>query len=276
MDAHTQEEVGVVSGVTQQILTVLSQQLSIQVLGDYGVSSRPITGHSRFKKHESKVDPRYMELMVNIFGDPSFFDLVGAFATRCNIYLQHPERCDRNVPYRNPHCLSLEDGRELMTYDLRDPLRVASTAAINVTEYAIDVLLDARQQERLPEAATPSALRTPLYRHQAQALTFMMRRETGWAMDGHHMDIWKQEIDNQGGMVYCNSITGQKQVRPPEQFRGGLLIDAPGLGKSLSIIALVSTDLSRPDISSQPLGHISRTLLIVPKSCKSGIYLLST
>ncbi|KAL9583667.1 MAG: hypothetical protein Q9212_002571 [Teloschistes hypoglaucus] len=95
---------------------------------------------------------------------------------------------------------------------------------------------------------------------------FMIHRESGWALDGRYQDIWKAETDEQGQKLYSNYITGQTQMRPPEQFRGGLLIDAPGLGKSLSILSLIAADLEgwndpdrRPDARRQ-------TLLVVPKS----------
>ena len=34
-------------------------------------------------------------------------------------------------------------------------------------------------------------IRLMLCRHQRQALTFMLRREQGWALEGPHADIWR-------------------------------------------------------------------------------------
>lgn len=87
-------------------------------------------------------------------------------------------------------------------------------------------------------------------------------------MDGRHSDIWNEEVDIQGQKVYINNITGQKQMRPPEQFRGGLLIDAPGLGKTLSIIALIAADLEEQK-KYEHTNDRCPTLLVVPKTCRS-------
>lgn len=95
----------------------------------------------------------------------------------------------------------------------------------------------------------------------------MLQRESGWAMDGRHSDIWIEGVDDQGHKTYINNITGQKQMRPPEQFRGGLLIDAPGLGKSLSIIALIAADLEDKKRYQQS-DKRCQTLLVVPKTCR--------
>ncbi|KAL8642194.1 MAG: hypothetical protein Q9228_001097 [Teloschistes exilis] len=95
---------------------------------------------------------------------------------------------------------------------------------------------------------------------------FMMQRESGWALDGRYQDIWKAETDEQGQKLYSNYITGQTQMRPPEQFRGGLLIDAPGLGKSLSILALIAADLEGWNDPDRRPNARRQTLLVVPKS----------
>ena len=210
-----------------------------------------------------------IELNIILYGSPSLFEPVGIFATKCNIYLQHPRHCNRNVLYKNPHCFSLKNGKSLATYDLKIQLNAAYSIASETTANPIDVFLDTTQQENLSEADTPYAVRTPLYKHQRQALTFMIQRESGWAMDGRYRDMWKEDVDSQGQKLYFNNITGQKQMRPPAQFRGGLLIDAPGLGKSLSIIALIAADLEDQQDYDQKSDIPSKTLLVVPKSCKS-------
>ena len=198
----------------------------------------------------------------------TLFEKVGTFAAKCHLYLQHPRYCDRNVPYRNPHCLSPEDGRVISTFDLQ-----ASPSFINCPEteiYAnpIDLFADATEQDVLSDAQPPQNLSTELYKHQKQALTFMMQRERGWAMDGHHKDIWREEQDCFGRSMYQNLISGMKQRTKPNQFQGGLLIDAPGLGKSLSIIALISSDAERESQSVQVDAPLSTTLLVVPKTCE--------
>ena len=124
------------------------------------------------------------------------------------------------------------------------------------------------EQEGLAEADSPLDLHTKLYKHQKQALTFMLQREEGWALGGHHKDIWKEERDIAGRPRYINTITSRSQYRPPPSFRGGLLIDAPGLGKSLSIIALIAADRRSASFARHGKGANLTTLLVVPKTCE--------
>ncbi|KAL9593232.1 MAG: hypothetical protein Q9179_006010 [Wetmoreana sp. 5 TL-2023] len=266
VDSQSNVEFGAISSKTKSIISVLNKELSIQIYANYAASLIPEFTSSRPQKLRRKADAPPIELSVIVYGPSSLFEPVGIFATKCNIYLQHPRYCNRNVPYHNPHCLSREDGSIFYTHDLQDQLNKANPTAFEAPSNPIDVLLDSAQQEQLSEAFAPDAVRTTLYPHQRQALTFMMQRESGWAMDGRYKDIWKAELDAQGQSVYINHITGQRQMRPPQEFRGGLLIDAPGLGKSLSIIALIAADLENRKSCGQTSDERSQTLLVVPKS----------
>jgi len=267
-DEETNCLFGTLSSTMKRIINVLRKDLSIQIFADYSVSPTSAVVYSRSKNNGKTAGCPVLEVNVVLYGPPGAFESIGIFATRCNIYLQHPWHCNRNVPYHNPHCLSLQDTEGLLAHDLETQLKLAGPAAFETNTNPIDIFLDARQQEHLSEAIPPSDLHTSLYKHQRQALTFMLQRESGWAMDGRHSDIWNEKVDVQGQKIYINNITGQKQIRPPEQFRGGLLIDAPGLGKSLSIIALIAADLEDQKRYEQP-DNRCQTLLVVPKTCRS-------
>ena len=208
-----------------------------------------------------------VDLYIVLYGPPSTFENVGIFTAKCNLFLQHPRYCDRNVPYRNPQCLSRREDEIVFTHDMTNGPATADLSTYRLAN-PIDLFTDTTEQESLQEADSPLDLRTQLYKHQKQALTFMLQRERGWALDGHHRDIWKEEREATGRLTYINIITSRRKNQPPPPFHGGLLIDAPGLGKSLSIIALIAAHRrSRSDI-----GHVkganSTTLLIVPKTRK--------
>lgn len=183
------------------------------------------------------------------------------------MYLQHPRHCAWNVPYRNPQSLSPEAGGTIYTFELENVIDGGSPNW-DVSTNPIDLFADTTVPYALEDADTPQALSTELYKHQKQALTFMAQRERGWAMDGHHKDIWKEGNDALGRVFYQNTISGLKQTTPPNQFRGGLLIDAPGLGKSLSILALIASGIESQEHRSSNHGGSSTTLVIVPKSCE--------
>ncbi|KAL9138566.1 MAG: hypothetical protein Q9175_000194 [Cornicularia normoerica] len=152
------------------------------------------------------------------------------------------------------------------TFDLHATVGPFSGPEPEMSANPIDLFADPAEQEALSDAYTPQNLSNLLYKHQKQALTFMMQRERGWAMDGHHKDIWREEHDSFGRSRYQNLISGMKQMTRPDQFQGGLLIDAPGLGKSLSILALISSDAESEGQNVLNLAPSSTTLLVVPKT----------
>lgn len=49
------------------------------------------------------------------------------------------------------------------------------------------------------------------FRHQKQALTFMLRREEGWSMQGPYKDIWTIRDSDQGRL--CVPPHGNSLVR---------------------------------------------------------------
>jgi len=63
-----------------------------------------------------------------------------------------------------------------------------------------------RTEDPLLETETPLALPTRL--HQKQALTFMLRREQGWAFKDTGKDVWTKKEVNWGPPVYVNNIIG--------------------------------------------------------------------
>jgi SWI/SNF-related matrix-associated actin-dependent regulator of chromatin subfamily A3 len=75
---------------------------------------------------------------------------------------------------------------------------------------------------------------------------------------------------------YTNNITNVNQPCEPTPFRGGILADFMGLGKSCSMIALIVNDLTEgplPKFVPSPgmLGTVygvPTTLLVVPLPCK--------
>lgn len=65
-------------------------------------------------------------------------------------------------------------------------------------------------------------------------------------------------------------ISELSQDEEPPQFYGGIIADPMGLGKTLTMIALVATDIEkRNDGSGTQRGsnYVDATLIIVPPSC---------
>ena len=253
---------GALGQISRKIIRVLRKDIIIQIFADsIGHPSAQTNSRDGDNHHKGKnlLGRSSLEICVNLYGQPNLFEAVGNFAAQCHLYLQQPRHCTLNVHYRNPHCLTPENDEKIYTFDLRHSKQEIELVSDNLAN-PIDLFADTVIQDTLAFAETPHALATNLYNHQKQALTFMTQREQGWAMEEQHKDIWKRERTPQGHTVYRNVISGAKQSREPNPFRGGLLIDAPGLGKSLSIIALVTNNVGR---------RLGPTLLVVPKSRES-------
>ena len=255
----------------RKIIDVLGRAVKIQLFADFNtVRSDEFNKNigkscAKSRKYTSQSS---LELFATIYGPSTLFEAVGAFAAKCHLYLQHPRHCNQNVPYRNPHCLSPENSRIVYTFDLNATTGPFSYPSQEIPANPIDLFADAAEQDTLSDTHAPRNLSTELYKHQKQALTFMMQRERGWAMDGHHRDIWMEEHDSFGQSIYQNLISGMKQMARPDQFRGGLLVDAPGLGKSLSTLALILSDTEIDGQNSLECAPSSATLLVVPKTCE--------
>jgi SNF2 family DNA or RNA helicase len=137
------------------------------------------------------------------------------------------------------------------------------------------------KQEDIPRRQQSSLIKTPLLKHQEQALYFMLDKEAEWFNDEETPkdSLWKVGVDGSGRKTYTHVITGEKRAHKPETIRGGILADEMGLGKTLSILALVVDDESVTAaktfaLKSPPLQHGMRrqvlnsraTLLLCPLS----------
>lgn len=91
-------------------------------------------------------------------------DTIGDFISQCDMYLQDPLHCERNVPYQNPHILFPLKEELVLTASL-----VATPISVSIEPIVVRPdLFDLLKSERLyPEAEQPEDLKTSLYRHAA-------------------------------------------------------------------------------------------------------------
>ncbi|KAI1496313.1 SNF2 family N-terminal domain-containing protein [Biscogniauxia marginata] len=181
---------------------------------------------------------------ANIYGPENLADDVGDFLDECNFYLQDPVACNRNVPYKNPHCLSTLFEAPSMTFDL--------PAHINDGD---------------PEFSVDKSLQII---GTTESLSFFLNRESNRPLQ----HIWFGSTDANGSSLYTNGITYARQYVSPPLWSGGILADEMGLGKTLQMLSLIAYDkeirqqsniryeeaLNEPGIIN---GRVS-TLIIVP------------
>lgn len=75
---------------------------------------------------------------------------------------------------------------------------------------------------------------------------------------------------------FVNMVSETRESEEPPQFYGGIIADAMGLGKTLTMIALVATDLEhqiqakvpKPGPEEVDCAYIEATLTIIPPPCE--------
>ncbi|KAH9176256.1 SNF2 family N-terminal domain-containing protein [Lactarius sanguifluus] len=124
----------------------------------------------------------------------------------------------------------------------------------------------------LPEHPSPPGiasgeLRVDLLRHQKQALQWAIEHENPKLPTQEQdkpVQFWQYRKTNTKAYYY-NVVTKSPQEAPPVLGRGALCGDSMGLGKTLTMIALILA--TKNDISS---GYSNSTLIVVPLSVLSN------
>ncbi|EHK45147.1 hypothetical protein TRIATDRAFT_39079, partial [Trichoderma atroviride IMI 206040] len=202
-----------------------------------------------------------------LFGPLNLFEDVGSFFEEYNLYLQDPVGCSQNVLYRNPHKLSAESGPDIWTFTLDEGF--AAPVSVEHAQTRLDSIDILNSQQDWAETKQPGSIRTRMQSHQLQALTFMLQREQGWAWDGSRADIWELYSETTGSH-FVNKVSDSVQTETPPQFYGGIIADPMGLGKTLSMMSLIASDLLfDPNDPSSLTGAAAEdstgcTLIVVP------------
>ncbi|KAK3896696.1 putative SWI/SNF-related matrix-associated actin-dependent regulator of chromatin subfamily A member 3-like 1 [Staphylotrichum tortipilum] len=201
------------------------------------------------------------EVSVILYGPRSSIDNIGEFFQELDMYLQDPSGCDWDVPYCNPHRLSSINVDECpMTSDLErlsTELVEVLFQSIPSESDALERLLDGYQD--FPEAPQPALILSLLKKHQKQALTFLRQREDGWSFDPESADFWDYRQTCQAAF-FVNNISQTCQEEEPPEFYGGIVADPMGLGKTLTMIALIAAEKHSPS----PLAGTSSLILVPP------------
>ncbi|KAK1253636.1 hypothetical protein MKX07_001713 [Trichoderma sp. CBMAI-0711] len=164
---------------------------------------------------------------------------------------------------------TLCDNEDLQIWTSELAKEHAKSAIIESTQPRPELIDVLNSQEDLVETAQPGSIRSVMKSHQLQALTFMLQREQGWAWEGGRPDLWEFCLESTGSH-YINRVSDAVQTEPPQQFYGGIIADSMGLGKTLSMISLIASDLlvNRNDpnslIGANAEESSGRTLIVVP------------
>lgn len=141
-----------------EIAQALSEDgtLELQVL----ISLAPLKS-TKYRKLKMRCEPCELPASVIIYGPLDACEDVGRFCQVCEIYLQDPTGCDRNVPYRNPHRMWSPSDPVRMTFDMGSMEMHTNTTTI-ITENPLDTIFSS---DHLMEFDTPALLQTTLLQY---------------------------------------------------------------------------------------------------------------
>ncbi|KAG0368749.1 hypothetical protein BGZ54_001231 [Gamsiella multidivaricata] len=193
-----------------------------------------------------------------------------AEALHGKVRLEDPIEFDHRTRYSNP--LLPAPGERLSPYDIwrgvtTPPASYANGPSSKLHGYAgygggsgvrsaeeiknqIDgVFKGLRSATDLPLVNPAPCMSTPLYRHQKQALYFLLEREKQEDYIDNEKNkltsLWRVRHPPHGHPVYLNVVTNQESSSKPTSMRGGILADDMGLGKTITVMSLIAATLDR-------------------------------
>jgi SWI/SNF-related matrix-associated actin-dependent regulator of chromatin subfamily A3 len=177
---------------------------------------------------------------INVYGPRRDARKIGQQLSTHKLYFQKPDDVRQGCVYDNPHVLKLADHQPTMQ-ELPTLLTNQETAPEpNETEAfkkAVTLIFSSlRRGEKLTGLEGDKRLTTTLLQHQKEALDFMSQRENGPIPE--EFVLWKPAIDN-GHSGYRHAITSAFSRFSHQEVGGGILADDMGMGKTLSVLALV-------------------------------------
>ena len=188
--------------------------------------------------------------MHSLYGPMNKAEQVGKWLSQKQIWLRPPLKSDAGVEIYNPHEIVRAAPR---TSSLSSTLNATSGGVGYVTrtveEIRSDVIgmFDSLQYDELPEVDADSRIITELLSHQKQGLYFLQNKEKERVFgdkDEENNSLWRLRYGANGQRSYYNVITGHEERAKPAEVLGGILADMMGLGKTLSILALVVGSLN--------------------------------
>lgn len=227
---------------------------------------------------------RSLDITITLYCAAAAGKGIGRHLSQRQIFLSKPTIVEHGVDIQNPHVPNIKVIPSKGNASASVPVSAAGYRARTTEEIRNDVLSmfdRLGKAEELPQSeADPSLVLTDLMEHQKQALWFLTKHETPTTPEED--PLWKFTIRKNGNQAWYNVITGDelKQVEPA---LGGLLADQMGLGKTLSILALICSTLKearkygRSDLDDQEqaqhpnvVRRSGGTLLLCPKSVISN------
>lgn len=246
---YTRKIVGTLDPNTSGALARLLDSSALQLRTDCRIPTRQKVAGEEAGQETS----RSYTLDLMLYGPRKSSRSVGAHLSRKNLWLRNPPRVEPGIKYENPQ---LMEGPRLPPA-VKERVSASSSTSTAIPPPSMRTVEEIRSEvmgvfdsltksEDLPEMEPDPRIQTELLKHQKQGLFFMTKKEQPreWTNDGKTTDsFWRIRHGNNGQKVFHNVITGHSQRDPPQETLGGILADMMGLGKTLSILSLLTGSL---------------------------------
>lgn len=186
-------------------------------------------------------------IFINVYGQERYAKSIGQYLTRKGLRLLNPNIVEAGIDTVNPHAHLPQKRTAAYAALSAQPAAISYTRTVEEIRNDVLGVFDSLQKsENLPEMEGDDRIITPLLSHQKQALFFMTNKEQERELGERENDrtsLWRLRFGNNGQRKYYNVITGVEERSKPPEVLGGILADMMGLGKSLSMLALVVSSL---------------------------------
>lgn len=251
-------EIGILDNKFGELLKKLQSSFSVRLEPHFELDSEDIARKSQAQTIKA--------VTFKIYGSASDTMLIGDFLANYEVYLQEPDDLAVDVLYQNPHVFTKTDS-------LRTPLLQKHGQTLDEQyEEEIEAVLDSSRdvEEMVPFVQDFTIIKTELKSHQITAFRFMIEREAEFQRD-ERQSLWMRST-GLSGTRFQHRVTLSEKDTIPTQGRGGLLADDMGLGKSLSVLAVIAHTLTQAQ-AYKDLGYqgeakhrTAATLIITPKT----------
>ncbi|ENH67515.1 Putative SWI/SNF-related matrix-associated actin-dependent regulator of chromatin subfamily A member 3-like 1 [Fusarium oxysporum f. sp. cubense race 1] len=184
---------------------------------------------------------------INIYGLRSKALDIGKRLSNGKLWLQRSSHGRHGFAYENPHFLniSIQDTGAGEVQDMQPALSDGVPKKMSkedqLRKMVDEVYKTVENSRELEMVEGGDKVTRQLLRHQKEALGFMLERESGHINEKYR--LWEEIEHENGKFQYRHRITKRRKDIRPEERGGGILADEMGMGKSLSILALIMKTL---------------------------------
>ncbi|KAI8630297.1 SNF2 family N-terminal domain-containing protein [Xylariaceae sp. FL1651] len=236
----------------------------------------------QMRKYVSTEATRGYSIRIVLHGLRIDKDTVGDLLSDAGFFLQHPYAAEviPGIQYDNPHYLvrpgtGMPKLEQLHLHGMNESITQTEVRDEIAKSYFIRIFETAEADGDAVTVINTSLsprLRSTLMRHQVLALAMMQEKESGFLEEPMFPSLWRRESSkNSKNSYYRHDITRLLEHRPIPAM-GGILADDMGLGKSLSMLALIcsSLDFNSMTIHRNQNERHQGTLIVAPKSTIYG------